>query len=88
MGNMGILNKIIENEGSCTQWASKAVCEQCPLSKLKKKSDGTYFSCVEAIGIDNMTEEEADAKYKEVASRILLDETIEEILGESDGSNK
>lgn len=85
MGNMGILNKIIESEGSCTQWASSTVCKNCPLSKLRKKEDGTYLSCVEALGIEDMTEEQADAKYKEVASRLLLDETIDEILGEPDG---
>jgi hypothetical protein len=88
MGNMGILEKIIENEGSCTQWASPSVCKQCPLSKLRKKDDGTYLSCVEALGVQDMTEEEADARYKDVASRILLDETIDNILGEVDGSNK
>ncbi len=86
MGIMGILNKIIESEGSCTQWATSAICKQCPLSKLRKKADGTYLSCVEALGVEDMTEEQADAKYKEVASRILLDETIDEILGEPDGS--
>lgn len=85
---MGILNKIIEEDGSCTQWASPAICAQCPLSKLKQKPDGTYLSCVEALGVDEMTEEEADARYKEVASRILLDEAIDDILGESDGSNE
>lgn len=82
---MGILEKIIENEGSCTQWASTATCKQCPLSKLRKKEDGTYLSCVEALGIEDLTEEQADARYKEVASRILLDEAIDEILGESSG---
>lgn len=88
MGNMDILNKIVENDGSCTQWASPSVCKQCPLSKLRQKEDGTYLSCVEALGIENMTEEEADARYKEVASRILLDEAVDAILGESDGSIK
>lgn len=88
MGNMGILNRIIESDGSCTQWANKDVCKQCPLSKLRKKEDGTYLSCIEALGAQDMTEEEADARYKEVASRILLDEAIDEILGEPDGSNK
>lgn len=88
MGIMGILHKIIENDGSCTQWAKPSVCRECPLSKLRKKEDGTYLSCVEALGVENMTEEEADAKYKEVASRILLDEAIDEILGEPDGPNK
>ena len=84
---MGILNKIIENDGSCTQWASPSVCKQCPLSKLRKKEDGTYLSCVEALGVQDMTEEQADARYKEVASRILLDEAVDEILGGSNGSN-
>jgi len=87
MGIMNnILNKIISAEGSCTQWASPSVCKQCPLSKLRKKPNGTYLSCIEALGVQNMTEEEADAKYKEVAARILLDEAIDEILGESNVS--
>lgn len=85
---MGILNKIIENEGSCTHWANASICERCPLSKLRKKEDGTYLSCVEALGIQDMTEEEADARYKEVAARLLLDETIDQILGGTDGLNK
>lgn len=87
MGIMNnILNKIILAEGSCTQWASPSVCMQCPLSKLRKKPNGTYLSCIEALGVQDMTEEEADAKYKEVAARILLDEAIDEILGESNVS--
>lgn len=53
---------------------------------LKKKEDGTYLSCIEALGAQNMSEEEADARYKEVASRLLLDEEVDEALGESDGS--
>ena len=85
--NMNTLIKIIENDGSCTNWASPTVCKQCPLSKLRKKEDGTYLSCVEALNIKDMSEEEADARYKEVASRILLDEAIDKILGEVDGSN-
>ena len=85
---MDILKKIIENEGSCTQWASPSICKQCPLSKLRQKEDGTYLSCVEALGIQDMTEEEADARYEEVASRILLDEAIDNILGEPDGTVK
>jgi hypothetical protein len=85
---MGILNKIVEEDGSCTKWASPSVCAECPLSKLKKKPDGSYLSCVEALGAQDMTEEEADAKYKEVAERLLLDEAIDDILGEPDGSKQ
>lgn len=56
------------------------------MGKLKKKPDGTWLSCIEAIGIENLTEEQADAKYKEVASRLLLDEAIDDILGVKDSS--
>lgn len=87
MGIMSeILKKIIKNDGSCTNWATPAVCKECPMSKLKQKEDGTYLSCVEAIGVDDMTEEEADARYKEIAGRILMDEAFDELLKESDGS--
>ena len=82
---MGILEKIISSDGSCTQWANQTVCKQCPLSRLRKKEDGTYYSCVEALRAEDMTEEQADARYKEVASRILVDEAIDEILGGIDG---
>lgn len=81
-----ILKKIIAAEGSCTQWARPTVCQQCPLSKLKQKPNGSYLSCIEALKVQDMTEEEADARYKDVAIRILLDEAIDEILGESDVS--
>jgi hypothetical protein len=57
-----------------------------PLGLLRQKPNGTYLSCIEALGVQNMTEEEADARYKEVAARILLDEAIDEILGEPDVS--
>ncbi len=81
-----ILSKIIEEEGSCTQWATPSVCRECPLSKLRQKSDGNFLSCIEALGVQEMTEEDADARYKDVAVRILLDEAVDEILGESDVS--
>ncbi len=82
-----ILQKIINEEGSCT-WGNKHVCAACPMSKLKKRPDGNYYSCVEAVGVNNLTEEEADAKYKEIAIRLLTDEAIEELLaGDIDESN-
>jgi hypothetical protein len=86
MDNMNILTKIIENDGSCTKWATPSICELCPLSKLKKREDGRFLSCIEALNVQDMSEEEADAKYKEVAGRMLLDEAIDEILGESNGT--
>ena len=85
---MKILEKIIDSDGSCTFWAGPDICERCPMAKLRKKKDGTYLSCIEALRVQDMTEEEADARYKEVATRLLLDETIDEILGEPDGLNQ
>ena len=75
-----ILKKIIEEDGNCC-WAKPRVCATCPLSKLRQKPDGTWMSCVEAVGIENLSEEEADAKYLEIATRMLVDETIEDLLG-------
>lgn len=82
---MDILKKLVESDGSCTLWAKPSICARCPLSKLKKKSNGEYLSCVEALGVEDLTEEQADAKYKEVASRILIDKAIDDLLGEPDG---
>lgn len=81
MDKMHILKKIIQEDGSCT-WANPSVCAQCPLSKVKKRDNGDYYSCIEALGVQDLTEEQADARYKEVATRLLLDETIDAILGE------
>lgn len=81
-----ILKQIIASDGSCTKWAGPTVCKQCPMSKLKQKEDGHFLSCIEALGVSEMSEEDADARYKEVATRLLLDEAIDEILGESNVS--
>lgn len=83
---MDILKKLVDSDGSCNLWAKPSVCQHCPLSKLKKKPNGEYLSCIEALGAQELTEEEADAKYKEVASRIMIDQTIDDLLGEPDGS--
>lgn len=75
-----ILQRIINEEGNCS-WANKNVCAQCPLSRLIKRPDGkNYYSCVEAVGASDLTEEEADARYKEIATRLLMDEAIDELL--------
>lgn len=76
-----ILQKIINEEGSCTGWANKhTTCKRCPMSRLKKRSDGNWLSCADAVGVNNMTEEESDARYKQIAIRLLLDEAIEDLL--------
>lgn len=79
MDKKDILQKIIDENGNCC-WSNPSICEQCPLSKLKKRPDGTYASCVEAVKIDGHTEEEADQRYKEIATRLLLDLNVEEFL--------
>ena len=87
MNGSSILNKIIQEDGSCC-WATKSVCASCPMNKLRQRDNGTFLSCVESIGVENLSEEEADAKYKEVAERLLLSEAIDEILGEVDGTKQ
>ena len=75
-----ILENIVENDGSCTQWANKQICEQCPMSRLKKRSNGSYYSCFEAICVTELSEEDADARYDRAAVRLLMDISIEDML--------
>ena len=84
MNSVDILKKIVEENGSCC-WAKPDICAICPLSMLKVKSNGSYMSCVESLGVQNTTEEEADTKYLDIATRLLLSEAIEKILEVDDG---
>lgn len=77
-GNI-ILERIIEEEGSCC-WANPSICAVCPLGRLARNDIGGFMSCVEALGIDGMTEEEADARYKAAALNKLADKTISDII--------
>ena len=85
MIEMDILKKIVIEEGNCC-WSRPSICSLCPLSRLKTKPDGSFMSCIESLGVQDLTEELADARYKDVAARILLDEAIDQILGEIDGA--
>jgi hypothetical protein len=85
MNKMDIVKKIVEEGGSCC-WARPNICAICPLSMLKIKPNGSYMSCIESLGVQDLSEEEADAKYLDIASRILLSEAIEEIIGDKNGS--
>jgi hypothetical protein len=80
MDEREILEKIVENEGSCTKWANKSICATCPMSRLKKQKHGGYYSCFEAICVSDLTEVEADKRYKEAAIRLLQDMSIEDML--------
>ena len=75
-----ILQTIVDNDGSCTKWANKSICSMCPMSRLKKRDSGEYYSCFEAICTSDLTEEEADRKYKEAAIKLLQDMSIEDML--------
>jgi len=81
MDGMSILEKIIQEEGSCT-WARPSVCARCPLGKLARDEKGGFMSCVESLHIDGLSEEEADARYKKAAQEKLTNLTIDQILGE------
>lgn len=78
-----ILEKIIEQMGDCDD-VLLFQCKNCPLSKLKTKSDGSPMSCIDATGTSNMKEIEANAVYLELAQRKLADIKMEEILEEED----
>lgn len=82
-----ILERIINEGGSCT-WSSKHVCSLCPMSRLKKHDNGTYMSCIEAVGAHEMSEEEADKRYKEVAIALLMDEQVDSILERNKGNDE
>ena len=79
MNGKQILERIIQEEGSCT-WAKPSVCKACPLGRLERYESGRYVSCVEALNIDGLSEEEADAKYKKAAMDKLADIEIQDTL--------
>mgnify|MGYP003334321598 CR=1 FL=1 len=85
MNKEDILKKIIQEKGNCC-WSKPSICKECPLSRLKQKEDGNWMSCVEAVGIEDLSEEEADAKYLEIATRLLIDKEIDTIIGEDSGA--
>lgn len=89
MDSKGILQKIIDEEGSC-DWINDLnpsnphyICERCPMSKLRKHKDGRYLSCFEALGLDDPGII-ANSKYKQAAEHILSDISIEDMLVEKE----
>jgi hypothetical protein len=79
MDGITILEKIIKEEGNCC-WSRPSICRECPLGKLTQYESGKYMSCVEALNIDGLSEEDADAIYKTAAIDKLADLTIHEII--------
>ena len=80
MDGVKILERIVTEEGSCC-WARPSVCKRCPLGSLIRSDSGEFMSCVEALNIDGLSEEEADKKYKQAAlskiADMVLDQAIE-----------
>ena len=79
MDETSILEKIIEENGSCC-WAKPTICAVCPLGLSIKDDTGKYMSCVEALNIDGLSEAEADAKYKRAAEEKLMDIKIKGVI--------
>ena len=79
MDGLKILERIVAEEGSCT-WATTATCRSCPLGSLIRSDNGEYMSCVEALNIDGLSEEEADIKYKEAAISKIADIALDQLI--------
>ena len=82
MDGTKILEKIIQEEGSCT-WATTSICAKCPLGRLARDVSGGFMSCVEALAIDGLSEADADARYKKAAEEKLADLELDRILKDS-----
>jgi hypothetical protein len=92
-----ILLKIIENNGRCDwileikQVAGCSICNNCPLSKLAKDSQGKYKTCYSSIVGDNANfayTQDADAvKYLKAAEELLMNKLLEEQLQEEKHDN-
>jgi hypothetical protein len=85
INGIDIIKKIAASGGNC-DWTTPSVCKRCPFSQLKKKLDGSAVNCVEAIGAQDLTEKDVDARFKVAAENFLLETAIEEILGVKDES--
>ena len=70
---------IIADTDSCDQ-CRPDLCEVCPLAKLKKRSDGSYMSCIAAVGYKSP----GDGTYAKAAALQIL----ELMIGEDSEKNK
>jgi hypothetical protein len=79
MNSVEILERIVAEEGSCC-WATPSICRDCPLGNLIRSDNGKFMSCVEALNIEKLSEEEADARYKEAALRKIADLALDQVI--------
>jgi hypothetical protein len=80
-----LLEKIINSSGSCNDRTPQD-CRACPIGNSKKRTDGSLIGCIESLGIEGLSEDEANKKYFEAAVTVLADIKLEQILGDDDGS--
>jgi hypothetical protein len=87
MHEKDILNKIIDNGGTCdwilqedVESVEHIMCHKCPLSKLEKRPGGGYKGCYDSLIKSKEDEARADEIYIEAASNKLMDIQIEEEL--------
>lgn len=63
---------IIADTDSC-DGISPTVCGACPLAKMKKRADGSYTSCADAVGF----KKPGDGTYAKAAVSAILEIVIE-----------
>jgi len=82
MDKRDILQGIIDNGGNCTTLYKndKTTCQYCPMSKLKTRSDGTYLSCWDSLGLSEAYGGFSDEIYLEKAIELLSDIVMDDIL--------
>ena len=79
MDYIKILERIVAEEGSCC-WATPSICRSCPLGSLIRSDNGEFMSCIEALNVDGLSEEDADKRYKDAANRKLADMVIDRVI--------
>lgn len=75
-----ILERIVAENGNCSAFADSNTCKICPMSRLKLRPGGGYYSCIEALNAHNIPLAEQDAVYKAQAERMLTELAIDEML--------
>ena len=75
-----LLQSIIDNDGECIDMAITLDCKDCPISKMANRSDGSRLSCVSVVQATDSSTSSLNAKYKNLAEKLLIDLEIEEIL--------
>lgn len=64
---------IIADTDSCDS-LSQEICKTCPLAKLKKRDDGSYMSCADAVGFKH----DKDGSYAKAALSAIIEIIIKD----------